>query len=144
MLFRSTFQLETIVLVNSQSPLVDQHLIRNGVEKYLRFNNTRLVVSNCFEPTFAKGFEFEIFSLELISLLIEDNNYRKPYNQQSQLEYYLVKQGNNHHFLNITVENAQNLKLIEQLITEFGAADLPYNSIEEVLIKYPELNKTNT
>lgn len=135
----STFQLETIVLVNSQSPLIDQHLIRNGVEKYLRFNNTRLLVSNCFEPTFSKGFEFEIFSSAQISHLIEDNNYRKLRNQQSKFESYSVKQNNNHSFLDVTIENARNLKLLQKLINEFGAADLPYNTIEEILIKHPEL-----
>ena len=59
------FHAETIVRITSDCPLIDPHLIRNSIEKYMQFNNLNLYMSNGIERTFARGFDFEIFTLDV-------------------------------------------------------------------------------
>ncbi len=147
------FNYDVIVRVTSDCPLIDPHLIRNSVEKYLKLNNQRLYMSNGLERTFARGFDFEIFSFQLLKEAYEnakeesDLEHVTPYiwkNRSGQVETYSVKQEPNNSDMRITVDTKEDLELINELIVRYNAENLSYNEIENLLRSHPELMQINS
>ncbi len=148
----SLFQFDIIVRVTSDCPLIDPHLIRNNVEKYVKLNNTNLYMSNSIERTFARGFDFEIFSFQSLKEAFEaaeeesDLEHVTPYiwkNKSGHIEIYNIKQTTNHSHLRITVDTAEDFNLVKQLIENYQADLLPYNEIEKLLLQHNELTAIN-
>lgn len=146
------FGYEIIVRVTSDCPLIDPHLIRNSVEKYLRFNNPRLYMSNALQRSFARGFDFEIFSFlqlkEAFDLATDtaDTEHVTPYiykNTGGKNEFYHVVQQENNSKFRITVDTPEDYELITTLIEDFNADKLDYHSIEQLLKEHPELVAIN-
>jgi spore coat polysaccharide biosynthesis protein SpsF len=147
------FGFDVIIRVTSDCPLIDPHLIRNSLEKYLKFNNENLYMSNGIERTFARGFDFEIFSFSLLKDAFEnakeesDLEHVTPYiwkNRSGKVEFYHVKQETNNSDLRITADTADDFDLIQKLIEQFNAAELSYNEIEKILRDHPELIAINS
>ena len=146
------FQFDIIVRVTSDCPLIDPHLIRNNVEKYIRFNNPNLYMSNAIERTFARGFDFEIFSFPSLKEAFENTNdesdieHVTPYlwkNKSGKVDFYHVKQEKDNSHLRVTVDTVADFELIKQLIEKYHAEQLTSIEIENLLIKHPELVEIN-
>ena len=146
------FNYDIIVRVTSDCPLIDQHLIRNAVEKYMQFNNPNMYVSNSIERTFARGFDFEVFSFLALEDAFKkakdesDLEHVTPYiwkNKSGKTELYHVKQTSNNSALRITVDTSDDFELIKALIEKHQADALPYSEIETILLKHPELVALN-
>ena len=146
------YNLDVIVRVTSDCPLVDPHLIRNSIEKYLQLNNNKLYMSNVLERTFARGFDFEIFSFHLLHQAFinareeTDQEHVTPYiwkNKSGETEFYTIKQSNNNSHLRITVDTPDDFELVKQLITNYHAHELSYVEIENLLNNHPELTLLN-
>jgi spore coat polysaccharide biosynthesis protein SpsF len=146
------FNFETIVRVTSDCPLIDPHLIRNSMEKYLRFNNPNLYMSNGIERTFARGFDFEIFSYQSLKDAYfnaseqMDVELVTPYiwkNRSGKTEFFYVKQIDDHSTLRITVDTEADYDLIKALIEKYNASQLSYNEIENILSEHHELVAMN-
>ncbi|MDB5255829.1 MAG: acylneuraminate cytidylyltransferase, partial [Chitinophagaceae bacterium] len=60
------FELESIVRVTSDCPLIDGQMVAKAVAEYESFRNKRIYYSNTLERTFPRGFDMEIFSRELL------------------------------------------------------------------------------
>lgn len=147
------FQFDIIVRVTSDCPLVDAHLIRNSIEKYIRFNNPNLYLSNCIERTFARGFDFEIFSFQSLQEAYDkaveesDLEHVTPFiraNKSGSTELYNVAQERDNSRFRITVDTSEDFELIKQLIEKYHAEELSYFEIEEILSRNPELVKLNS
>lgn len=145
-------KLDIVIRVTSDCPLIDPHLIRNSVEKYLRFNNENMYISNVIDRTFARGFDFEIFSFSLLEEAfknadsISDLEHVTPYircNHSGLVEFYDIKQPIDNSHLRITVDTSEDFELIKKLISSHKAQELPYNEIEEILLAHPELVAIN-
>lgn len=145
-------EFDIIVRVTSDCPLIDPHLIRNSVEKYMQFNNPILYMSNGLERTFARGFDFEIFSSELLTEAFNkateqgDLEHVTPYiwkNRSGKVELYNVKQPDNNSRFRITVDTPEDFELIKILIEKYNADKLSYNEIENILLQHPELGRIN-
>ena len=146
------FKYDIIVRVTSDCPLIDQHLIRNAVDKYLQLNNSNLYLSNCIERTFARGFDFEIFSFQSLEEAFEkasdisDLEHVTPYiwkNKSRKTELYHVKQTNNNSNLRITVDTSEDFELFKTLIEKYKADTLSYTEIETILLNHSELVALN-
>lgn len=146
------YNFDIIVRITSDCPLIDPHLIRNSIEKYLRFNNENLYMSNVIDRTFARGFDFEIFSYALLKEAFEkatelsDLEHVTPYirkNISGKTEFYDIKQTEDNSHLRITVDTADDFSLIKALIENYDAEQLPYDAIEEILLQHPELVAIN-
>jgi spore coat polysaccharide biosynthesis protein SpsF len=147
------YKFDIIIRVTSDCPLIDPHLIRNSIEKYLKLNNLNLYLSNGIERTFARGFDFEIFSFSLLEEAFKnateesDLEHVTPYiwkNRSGEVEFYHVKQEINNSDLRITVDTSDDFELIKQLIDKYNAAELSYNEIEKILRDHPELIAINS
>ena len=145
--------LEIIIRVTSDCPLIDPHLIRNNLEQYLKFNNPFLYLSNALERTFARGFDFEIFSFKALEQAYSnakeesDLEHVTPYiwkNKAGNIEFYNVKQPDDNSNLRITVDTPEDFELIRILIEKYNADKLSFNEIESLLKKHPELVAINS
>lgn len=146
------FNYDIIVRVTSDCPLIDPHLIRNSIEKYLKLNNPHLYMSNCIERTFARGFDFEIFSFELLdnayknAIKESDLEHVTPFiwkNKSGNVEMYHVKQIEDNSNLRITVDTSDDFELIKQLIENYKADELSYTEIETILKSHTNLTDLN-
>jgi spore coat polysaccharide biosynthesis protein SpsF len=146
------FDVNIVVRVTSDCPLIDPHLIRNSVEKYIQLNNSNLYMSNGIERTFARGFDFEIFDFSSLedayknATAPEDLEHVTPYiwkNKSGKIEFYHVKQIKNNSNLRITVDTQDDFDLIKKLIENYKADELPYTEIENILLNNPNLVAIN-
>ncbi len=147
------YNFDIIVRVTSDCPLIDTHLIRNSIEKYLKLNNQNLYMANAIERTFARGFDFEIFSFQLLddaflnAITESDLEHVTPYiwkNKSGKVEMYHIKQTEDNSNLRITVDTADDFELIKRLIENHKANELPYNEIENILKSNPDLTALNS
>ncbi len=146
------FGLDVIVRVTSDCPLIDPHLIRNAIEKYLQLNNLNLYMSNVIERTFARGFDFEIFSFASLeeafrnATSASDREHVTPYiwnNRSGSTEFYHITQLVNHQDLRITVDTTSDFELIKILMEKYHADQLNYSEIETILVNHPILVNIN-
>lgn len=80
------FKLDVIVRVTSDCPLIDGELIAAGIDHYLAFDETRQYVTNGQRRTFPRGFDFEIFSRELLEEAYQ--NAVEPYEFEHVTPYF--------------------------------------------------------
>lgn len=145
--------LDVIVRVTSDCPLIDGKIIRQGVERFIDFGaKSHDYLTNCQKRTFPRGFDFEIFHRQALEEM----------SQKAQLEYekehvtpYIWKshpdQFHIHHFTRsedasryrVTVDEKDDFKLIEILINDFKAHLLSSDEIIEILKKNPEVSQIN-
>jgi spore coat polysaccharide biosynthesis protein SpsF len=146
------YQYDCIVRVTSDCPLIDPKLIREGVEIFSQANNSNLYVSNVIERTYARGFDFEIFSFDTLrdantnAKDQSDLEHVTPYiwkNRSGKTDFYHVKQGSNNSRFRITIDTAEDFELVKQLIKRFNAPNLHSDEIENILIQHPELVAIN-
>lgn len=143
---------DIIVRVTSDCPLIDPELIRQGINLYLEKENELMYVSNCFPRTFARGFDFEIFSGKMLE---EANEYAHDIFEREHVTPYMWK-NKPHHFhlenisqevkngsLRITIDTPEDFQLLKILIEEYEAEHLNYREIEHILISHPQLVAIN-
>lgn len=80
------YKLDVIVRVTSDCPLIDGQLVARGIEHYLAFDETRQYVTNGQQRTFPRGFDFEIFSSELLEEAWQ--NASRPYEFEHVTPYF--------------------------------------------------------
>jgi spore coat polysaccharide biosynthesis protein SpsF len=146
------FHFDVVVRVTSDCPLIDPSLIKEGVEKYLEMDNPNMYMSNCIERTFARGFDFEIFSFRSLTEAFynataeSELEHVTPYireNNSGSIVNYSIRQPDDNGSLRVTVDTPEDLELIRQLIEIYNADNLPYSEIEKLLIAHPELSAIN-
>jgi spore coat polysaccharide biosynthesis protein SpsF len=141
-------ELNVIVRVTSDCPLIDGALVKQGIDKYIEMNDKNLYLSNALERTYPRGFDFEIFSMELLleayknAVLEIDKEHVTPYinrNRSGKVNFYHFRQKEDKSAYRITVDTPEDFELIKKLIEEHGADKMDYKQITEILDKHPEL-----
>ncbi|UOG76751.1 glycosyltransferase family protein [Hymenobacter tibetensis] len=148
----ATHNLDVIVRVTSDCPLLDGKLIADSVQEYLRVNDSRLYLSNVLERTFPRGLDFEIFSRELLeeafqqATLPTDREHVTPYihqNRSGRVRFQHVIRAENCSAYRLTVDTVEDFQLIKTLIEEYRASDLPTDALIALLEQHPELVALN-
>lgn len=143
---------DIIVRVTSDCPLIDPTLIMTGIDVYQSANNNQCYVSNCFPRTYARGFDFEIFSSTMLKEAYShatdegDREHVTPYfwkNRSGKYDIQNIAQEENHSHLRITLDEEDDFTLIKKLIEEYNASELSYSQIEQILQSHPELCAIN-
>lgn len=147
-----TFKLQYIIRVTSDCPLIDPVLIRNGAEQYLNGDDENVYLSNSIERTYARGFDFEIFSFSSLKEAYEnakdqsDLEHVTPFiwkNKSGKIKIRHFKQEADNSNLRVTVDTPEDLELIRQLIENYKADTLSFSEIEKILLDHPELVTIN-
>ncbi|GGF13940.1 cytidylyltransferase domain-containing protein [Hymenobacter cavernae] len=144
--------LDIIVRVTSDCPLLDGSLIAEGVREYLRQADPRLYLSNVLERTFPRGFDFEVFSRELLdeafthATLPGDREHVTPYihqNRSGHVRFQHITRSEDRSQYRLTVDTADDFALIRTLIQDFGATELSADELITLLDAHPELVALN-
>ncbi|UOQ70367.1 glycosyltransferase family protein [Hymenobacter cellulosilyticus] len=144
--------LDIIVRVTSDCPLLDGQLIGEGIAEYIRLANPRLYLSNVLERTFPRGLDFEIFSRELLnkafqeSTLPSDREHVTPYihqNRSGSVEFQHITRTPDASHYRLTVDTADDFELIRVLIEQYQAQYLSTSQLITVLESHPELVALN-
>jgi spore coat polysaccharide biosynthesis protein SpsF len=146
------FSLDIIVRVTSDCPLIDGDLIAHSLEKYLSLNKSWLYMSNCLQRTYPRGFDFEIFSGEMLKEAFDQaktafqREHVTPYFYQNfhgkTVFEHITRQPDMSKY-RLTVDESDDFKLIETLIKDFGCAQMSESEICQVLEKNPALALIN-
>lgn len=145
------YNLDIIVRVTSDCPLVDGQMIADGIERYFSHNEPRQYLTNS-QSTFPRGFDFEIFSLDLLeeAFVNSKNTYElehvTPYFYHKKkldimVTQYQSMEDNSH--LRVTVDTPEDFELVRILIEQHNAGISTHFEITELLKKRPDLVALN-
>ena len=144
--------LDVIIRVTSDCPLVDGTLIKSALDQYKDSFGQYDYVSNYIERTFPRGFDFEIFSFAFLeeafnkATLAADIEHVTPYINQNRTKktvFYSILNKDDKSNYRITVDTPEDFELIERLIVDYRANELPASGIIAILDQHPELVKIN-
>jgi spore coat polysaccharide biosynthesis protein SpsF len=151
------YDLDTVVRVTSDCPLIDGALVREAVDLFARAGDPWLYVSNGLERTWPRGFDLEVFSAEA---LLDAGAHATEQPQREHVTPYLYANGSGRMTLRnvartpdgrerdaasyrITLDTEDDLRVIRALIEEHDAATLDAEEIIAVLDTHPELVAIN-
>ncbi len=144
--------LEAVVRVTSDCPLIAPELIVEAVARYRAAADPRLYLSNVLRRTYPRGFDFEIFSRELLeeaarrATLPAEREHVTPYiNQNSSGTVQLA------HFTRfadasgyrLTVDTPEDFVLIQALLANYDGGQLDSEALIALLAGHPELVALN-
>jgi spore coat polysaccharide biosynthesis protein SpsF len=139
------FPADIIVRVTSDCPLIDASLIQQGIAAYISLNDDRTYVSNCFPRTYARGFDFEIFS----ALMLEEAHHeaKSSHDREHVTPFMRTRHANrmhniaqqiDHGNLRLTLDTPEDLAVLTHMLEESQALEFGYEAIEEILLSHPE------
>lgn len=144
--------LDVIIRVTSDCPLIDGHLIRQAYNEYLNQNNSDLYYSNVIERTYPRGFDFEIFSFKQLEQAFlnaqtePEKEHVTPYinqNKNGSTQFLHFKNPTDYSSWRMTVDTPDDFKLIEELIQNHHCDRLAYSEITKVLDQNIHLKEIN-
>jgi len=145
-------QLEVIVRVTSDCPLIDGALLGQAIGQYLQEQDPQLYLSNCLVRTFPRGFDFEVFSFQLLEEAYQharqpaEQEHVTPYinqNESGRVHLQHLTQAADKSNYRITLDTPEDFKLIKILIEDYQAHLLPAAAICRLLDAHPELVQIN-
>lgn len=147
------FELDIIVRVTSDCPLIDGKLIKEGVERF-QSSSMNTYLSNCIERTFPRGFDFEVFSFQSLEKAfnkardISEREHVTPFirNEVSNIGVKLIhlKQAEDNSSFRLTLDEQDDWILLKTLIEDYHADKLGYDAIINLLKAHPELSSMNS
>ena len=146
------FGLGVIVRVTSDCPLIDAEIVDRAIDAYVAANDRNLYLSNTQERTYPRGFDFEIFSFDLLEqayLQAEDamdTEHVTPFiwkNKTGKVRIEQVTNASDNSEFRLTVDTKEDYELIRRLVEEFHADVMPGKEIINILKSNPELAEIN-
>lgn len=145
------FDLDVVVRVTSDCPLIDGQLVRRGVDQYLSLDDPRAYVSNVMVRTYPRGFDFEVFSALLLqeaaakARSASEREHVTPYmyaTARGDVTQHHVTSDRDTSRYRVTLDTVEDLSLIRELLTQdpdlSGVSD-----IVQILDESPELVALN-
>lgn len=143
--------LDVVVRVTSDCPLVDGKIVGAAVEEFLSASNPRLYLSNTLVRTFPRGLDFEVFSASALSeaaarAMGAAREHVTPYfyaDPASGMTLRNIAWPVDRSQFRVTVDTADDFEVVRRLIEEHGAAELSGAEIIELLEEHPEIAGIN-
>jgi len=146
------YDLDIIVRVTSDCPLIDGNLVRDGINSFLNENNPNLYLSNIIGNTYPRGFDYEIFSIESLTEAYNKaiTSYQKEHvtpfiieNVSGKIEFKKLGRYKNAGHFRLTLDTEEDFELIKKLIIEYNAEQLNCEEIIKIMESVPELHLIN-
>lgn len=146
------YQLDLIVRLTSDCPLLDAGIIKSGIEHYVSMDDENLYLSNALERTYPRGFDFEIFSFHLLEEAYKnasdemDKEHVTPYickNKSGHVKFEHVKREINVSQFRLTLDTPEDFELLKTLIEKHHANLLSGDDIIKLMQQHPELALIN-
>jgi spore coat polysaccharide biosynthesis protein SpsF len=144
--------LDVVVRVTSDCPLIDGRVIASAVEEFLAADNPYLYLSNTLHRTFPRGFDFELFSAELLAEAASrstdpiEREHVTPYlyaNRDGRTTLRDVRWPEDRSSYRVTIDTQEDLDLVRKLIEEHNADTLDCAGVISILDNHPELVAMN-
>lgn len=146
------FDLDVVVRVTSDCPLIDGALVRDGVEEFLRIDDENAYVSNVLTRTYPRGFDFEVFSrtaLEDAQAHAEHDFEREhvtPYlnrNVSGRMRLHDVHRRGDVSRYRLTLDTHDDLLLLRRVIEDHDAVRMDVEALIALLESRPDLAAIN-
>ncbi len=150
-----SYDLDVVVRVTSDCPLIDGALVADGAARFLRLraeHGDDVYLSNTLERTYPRGFDFEVFTAAALARADReatapgDREHVTPwlYAGAHRLPHVAqVRRPVDRSTYRVTLDTAEDLELIHHLLDEYGAAALDGDGVIAVLDAHPELVALN-
>lgn len=144
--------LDVVVRVTSDCPFIAPELIMNGIAVYQAAQDPRLYLSNVLQRTYPRGFDFEIFSRQLLDEAAREatqaaqREHVTPYinqNTTGQVRFAHVRRPNDASQYRLTVDVPADFALAATLLQEHQAGLLSAEALISLLEAHPELARMN-
>jgi spore coat polysaccharide biosynthesis protein SpsF len=145
-------QLDGIVRVTSDCPLIDPEVVAEGVDSWRSEKDENLYLSNCLDRTHPRGMDYEVFSAARLldadeqATLPADREHVTPYlhqNRPGDIRLRNLPWSGGGSQYRLTLDTPDDQKLLEILIEEYGADRLSCAELVAVLDAHPELAALN-
>lgn len=145
--------LQIIIRICSDCPFVDGKMINTALQKYIENYNPNLYLSLGFPRTYPIGFDFEIFSFELLEEAYQNartesqREHVTPYINQNisgKVQLMSLPREVDASQYRLTLDTPEDFELIKILIEEFNCHQKSVEEIIEVLEQNPELVRINS
>jgi spore coat polysaccharide biosynthesis protein SpsF len=144
--------LDTIVRVTSDCPLVDGELIAEAAREFVASKQPFAYLSNTIKRTYPRGLDFEVFSAT--ALFDADANATIPADREHVTPYLVHNRSGRvaiRHFARsadasryrLTLDEPADLDLLQVMIEDFNAAELDAERLIALLDGHPELVAVN-
>ena len=145
-------QLDGIVRVTSDCPLIDPEVVAEGVDSWRSEKDENLYLSNCLDRTHPRGMDYEVFSAARLldadeqATLPADREHVTPYlhqNRSGELRLLNLPWSGGGAQYRLTLDTADDWKLLDALIEDFDATRLGCAELVAILDEHPELAALN-
>jgi spore coat polysaccharide biosynthesis protein SpsF len=146
------YGLDGVVRVTSDCPLIDGQIVASGVERWRAENDENVYLSNCLERTHPRGMDYEVFSAARLfdadqrATLPADREHVTPYlhqNRPGDIRLVSLPWSGGGSQYRLTLDTADDRKLLDALIEDFGADTLNCAELVALLDERPELAALN-
>lgn len=146
------YKLDVIIRLTSDCPLIDPVIIKDGLDQYIALNNSRLYISNTVTRSYPRGFDFEIFSFELLkdafvkAVESSDKEHVTPFmwkNRSGDIDIKQIIRTIDASNYRLTLDTQEDLTLLKILIEQYHADSLSGNEIISIMQAHPELALIN-
>jgi spore coat polysaccharide biosynthesis protein SpsF len=150
-----THDLDVVVRVTSDCPLIDGVVVADGVARFLRLREEHgddVYLSNTLDRTFPRGFDFEVFTAAALAradrdaTAPDDREHVTPWLNAGAHRLRHVEQvrrSADRSQYRVTLDTVEDLRLIRRLVEEHGAAALDCDGVIALLDAHPELVAIN-
>jgi spore coat polysaccharide biosynthesis protein SpsF len=149
-----TYDLDVVVRVTSDCPLIDGAVVAEGVARFLQLREEHgdVYLSNTLERTYPRGFDFEVFTATALARADReattpgDREHVTPwlYAGPHRLPHVAqVRRAVDRSRYRVTLDTVEDLEVLRRLFDEHGAAALDCDGIVQVLDAHPELVALN-
>lgn len=144
--------LDVVVRVTSDCPLIDGELIATAVRDYMAEDRPETFLSNTLERTYPRGFDFEVFSRTALIEAHErathayEREHVTPYlyaGDASRFKTRSVVRSQDASGYRVTLDTPEDLAVIKTLIEEHDADALDVEGIIAILDSHPDLVQIN-
>jgi spore coat polysaccharide biosynthesis protein SpsF len=148
-------ELDVVVRVTSDCPLIDGAVVAEGVKRFLRLaeeHGDDVYLSNTLERTYPRGLDFEVFAATALDRA--DRAATSPSDREHVTPWLYAGPHRLTHLVQqrwpvdrstyrVTLDTAEDLELISRLLEDHGAAELDCAGLIELLDDHPELVALN-
>ena len=145
--------LDAVVRVTSDCPLIAPELVAEGVARYRAAADPSLYLSNAVERTYPRGFDYEIFSRQLLdeahaqATQPADREHVTPFinqNRSGRVRFsHLRRPAGDRSAYRLTVDVPEDFELVKQLFEDHDAGHLSAEALIALLDAHPELVALN-
>jgi spore coat polysaccharide biosynthesis protein SpsF len=143
------FNLENIVRITSDCPLIDPEIVDEVIKKYETEGLD--YVSNTLIRTFPIGMDVEIFSFDVLkktwsnATLSSEREHVTPFMRSKKMDFSIGNVENNEDYskIRITLDRKEDYELIKKIINKFDKKPILIQDIIKLFQNQPELMKIN-